>query len=81
MPKRDTGRLGATAPAVRLSDYPIGSQQSRAAARALLEARREAQGEGILFRVTRANRSRDPNRKCTCSRPDTGMFAVCRCFM
>jgi hypothetical protein len=73
--------LGATDSGFRLSDYPLGSQQSRAAARALLEARRAAQGEGTLFRVRAISRPEDPDRKCNCRKPEAGTFALCRCFL
>ena len=74
-------QLGATDSLLRLSDYPIGSPQSRAAARALLDCRREAQGQGTVFYISIGGRRADPNRKCTCRKPEAGTFAVCRCFL
>jgi hypothetical protein len=47
--------LGATESGLRLSDYPLGSRQSRAAARALLGARRRAQGD-TNWRMARRRR-------------------------
>lgn len=41
MPKRSPMRLGATDSGVRPGEYPLGSAQSRAAARALLASRLE----------------------------------------
>ena len=72
--------LGATDSGLRPSDYPLGSQQSRAAARAMLDARRAAQGEGTLIRLKLVGRPEDPDRKCTCPRPEAGTVALCRCF-
>jgi hypothetical protein len=72
--------LGATDSGLRLSHYPVGSAQSRAAARALLDKRREAEGEGIRFTITLVGRTVDPNRKCTCPRPAAGTLVFCRCF-
>jgi len=40
MSKRTTPRLGATDAGVMPGEYPLGSTQSRAAARAMLEARK-----------------------------------------
>jgi hypothetical protein len=73
--------LGATESGLRLSDYPLGSRQSRAAARALLGARRRAQGEGTFIRVRLIGKAEDPDRKCTCPKPEAGTFALCRCFL
>jgi hypothetical protein len=73
--------LGATDSGLRLSHYPVGSAQSRAAARALLDSRRVAEGEGTRFIVRLVGKVIDPNRKCTCPRPGAGTFAICRCFL
>lgn len=61
--------------------YPIGSRESRAAARALLTARKTAQGEGILVRLVSVLGCDDPDRKCTCPVPEAGKFGMCRCFL
>jgi hypothetical protein len=73
--------LGATESGLRLSDYPLGSRQSRAAARALLAVRRKAQGKGTILRVRLVGRPEDPKQKCTCREPEAGTFALCRCFL
>jgi hypothetical protein len=72
--------LGATDSGLRASDYPLGSGRSRAAARALLDARRAAQGEGTLICVKSIVKSDDPDLKCTCPIPEAGTFALCECF-
>ncbi len=73
--------LGATDCEPRLSHYPIGSAQSRAAARALLDRRREVQGAGLRFTVQLVGKVKDPNRKCTCRAPEAGTIAICRCLL
>jgi hypothetical protein len=65
----------------RLGQYPVGSPQSRAAARALLAARKTARFEGILVRLVSVLGCDDPDRKCTCPTPEAGTFAMCRCFL
>lgn len=62
-------------------DYALGSPQSRAAARAFMEARKAAQGEGTTLRIRLVGRSEDPNQKCTCRTPEAGTVAVCGCFL
>jgi RecB family exonuclease len=81
MPKRSIARLGATGSGLRLSDYPLGSPQSRAAARAFLEAQKAAQGEGTLLIVRTIGKPHDPDRNCICRTPEAGTIAVCRCFL
>jgi hypothetical protein len=73
--------LSATDLGLRLSDYPLGSPQSRATARAFLNARRAAQGEGTILRIRLVGRPEDPNQKCTCRMPEVGNLAVCKCFL
>ena len=73
--------LGATDSNPRLSHYPVGSAQSRAAARALLDSRRKAHGEDIRFTIRLVGNTVDPNRKCTCPQVEAGTFAICRCFL
>ncbi len=65
----------------RPGDYGLGSPQSRAAARALLTARRTAQFEGILVRLVSVLDCDDSDRKCTCRTPPDGTIAFCRCFV
>jgi hypothetical protein len=73
--------LPATASASSMADFPLGSLQSRAAARSLIARRRDMEcGEGILIVVREVGKRVDPNRKCTCRVPPAGEFAVCRCF-
>lgn len=76
-------RLSATDSGPRPGGFPLGSAQLRAAARALLEARKGAEGVGILFRLKRIGSGPKPgrtDRKCTCPAPPAGTFALCRCF-
>lgn len=62
------------------ADFPVGSPESRAAARSLLDARVKAEGgEGVLVRIKLIG-VRDEDRKCTCKPPAAGTFAICRCF-
>jgi hypothetical protein len=81
MSKRSPVELGATDSGIRLSDYRIGSRESRAAARALLDARRAVLGNGTLVCVRLVGRHKDPNQKCTCREPEAGTFALCKCFL
>ena len=71
-----TGEKGA-----RPGDYLLGSPQSRAAVRALLEARKAAKGEGTLICIMAIAKSHDPDLKCTCRIPEAGTFALCECFL
>ncbi len=81
MSKRSTARLGATDSTVRPGEYPLGSQLSRAAARAVLSARKAAQEDGTLIRVRLISQSYEVGRECTCPTPEAGTFAMCRCFL
>jgi hypothetical protein len=81
MSKRSTARLGATDSIVRPGEYLLGSAVSRAAARALAEARRALEGEGTLIRVCLVGGPEDSDKKCTCMIPRAGTFAVCRCSL
>jgi len=68
---------------VKPGDFALGSQRSRAAARALLDARRAGEGEGTLFvleRIGSGSRSGRGGGKCTCPVPPAGTFALCQCF-
>ena len=74
--------LGATDSGLRLSDYPLSSQRSRGATRAILEARKAALGEGTLIRIVAAERGDDVDlSKCTCPMPIAGAVGVCKCFL
>ena len=81
MSKRFSVQLSATDSGIRLSNYHLGSWQSRAAARGLLDARRASQGKGTILRVRLVGRSEDPSQKCTCQEPEAGTFALCKCFL
>jgi hypothetical protein len=71
--------LGATDSGLKPGRYALGSPQSRAAARAMLDAREAAREKGILVRLVKLGIPVAP-RKCTCKPPAAGTFAVCRCF-
>ena len=79
--KGSQGRLGATDSSPRRGRFTLGSRQSRAAARALLDARRKAQGKAPSIVVRFDGRTVDPDRKCTCPMPEAGTVAFCRCFL
>jgi hypothetical protein len=51
MSKRSIMPLRATDSGLRLAEYPLGTRQSRAAARALLEARKLSEDDGLRFQV------------------------------
>ena len=70
------GESGVTKP----GDCPLRSERSRAAARFQAGLRRQAEGEGILFRLRLIGSPSDPNKECTCPAPAAGTFALCRCF-
>ncbi len=72
--------LGATDSGLRLAEHPLGSERSRAAARALLNARKASQGEGILMVLKLVGRPEKPGQRCTCPKPEFGTVALCRCF-
>ena len=64
------------------ADFPIGSPQSRAAARSAIETRQRTEPEGILIQLRLVGRApADPNRKCTCKSPAAGTVTLCRCFV
>ena len=69
--------------------FPLGSLQSRAAARRLIQAREDKEDSGTLFVVTRIGRSpnalsgieKAPNSAvCTCKKPAAGTLGLCMCF-
>jgi len=78
--------LPATTPGPRPADYPVGSLESRAAARSMITAREASEGEGELWRVTVVGSYLDENgerkprgRTCTCKVPPAGWWTVCSC--
>ena len=82
MPSRahQTGqRTGSTD--ARPGRYELGSPESRAAARALLDSRKATQGQGILIKLVSVLGCDDPDRKCTCPVPEAGSIGMCRCFL
>jgi hypothetical protein len=79
--KGSQGALGATDSGLRPSGYPLGSRQSRAVARALLDERRKAQRKGTSIVVRFVGRTVDHDRKCTCPTLEAGTVAFCRCFL
>jgi hypothetical protein len=64
----------------RPGNYPLGSAQSRAAARSLLVLKRAMEGEGIVFVLSAIGSPAPPGTKCTCPIPPAGTVAMCRCF-
>jgi hypothetical protein len=70
-----TGEAGA-----RPGDFGLGSVQSRAAARALLDSRRAAKPPGTLLVFRTIGKPHDP-ALCTCPTPEAGTIEVCRCFL
>jgi hypothetical protein len=81
MPRRSTAHLGATGSGLRLSDYPLGSPRSRAAARAFLDARKAVEGEGTLLVVRTVGKPHDTDRRCACPTPEAATVALCKCFL
>ena len=81
--KGSQGRLGATDSGIRPGGFPLGSAQSRAAARALFDARRDAEGGGVLVVLERIGSGHRTGQtkggKCTCPVPPAGTIALCRC--
>lgn len=78
--KLHSHQLNATEAGPKPGDFPIGSLESRAAARAVFEGREAAGVPGVLLRITKIEEPVDPS-KCNCKRPKAGTFAVCQCFM
>jgi hypothetical protein len=64
----------------RPGDYPLGSAQSRAAARSLLTFKRAMEGEGTMFVLEALGSPAPPGTKCTCPIPPAGSFGFCSCF-
>ena len=77
--------MPATASSLGLGDLRLGSLQSRAAARSLLEAGESSEEEeeegGILYRTMSILDERNPDTVCTCKRPKKGEVALCSCMM
>jgi hypothetical protein len=73
--------LPATSNAAEMMSFPLGSLESRAAARSLLIARGTSGDEGTLLRIMITGKPVDPQRKCSCQTPAAGIWAVCKCFL
>jgi hypothetical protein len=58
--------------------FPIGSAESRAAARFLLSSKEILEGQGTLLRLVAIGEDPIPGAKCTC-KPRAGTFALCQC--
>jgi hypothetical protein len=71
----------ATSNAAAMMSFPLGSLESRAAARSLLIARRTSGDEGTLLPIMVIGKPVDPQRKCSCQAPAAGIWVVCRCFL
>ncbi len=65
---------------IRPGNYALGSPHSRAAARALLAAKRAMEGEGTMFVLTAIGSPAPLGTKCTCPIPPAGDIGFCRCF-
>jgi hypothetical protein len=77
----NSGLKPATAHATEMMSFPLGSLESRAAARSLIEAREAMGDEGILFRVSVMANPGAPGTRCNCKVPPSEQFAICKCFM
>lgn len=73
--------VSATDQPVRPGDFALGSPQSRAAARFLVEARDEGGEKGMLIVLRLADAEMPPATKCTCQMPRAGQAKLCRCFI
>ena len=67
------GSRGRQAQQIRVQGQPdyLGSAQSRAAARALMDARRTIRAEGTLIQLRFIGRTEDPDQRCNCARGRT----------
>jgi hypothetical protein len=74
-------KLPATSSALRPGDFELGSGQSRAAARMLLEDQSALQEPGLMLRVEVMANPAPVGTRCTCRPPATGNVSICRCFM
>jgi hypothetical protein len=73
--------LPAASNAAEMTSLPLGSVESRAAARSLLIARRTSGDEGTLLHIMVIGKPVDPERKCSCQTPAAGIWAICKCFL
>ncbi len=77
----ESSSLPATASTHGLGDLPIGSLQSRAAARSLIEARGIAEEDGMLVVVRHIGATAPLDFKCICNkRVPSGQSRVCHHF-
>jgi hypothetical protein len=89
MSKTQTGServesLNATVAGQQLAEFPIGSLESRAAARRLLEVRGTTREKGLLIQLDFIGADGEEvgatGKVCTCKEPPAGTVALCRCF-
>jgi hypothetical protein len=83
--RTDRACVPATASGSSPAAFPLGSLESRAAARSLIAAREVLAGAGFLVQLIRlgqrrVDRQSDPDAKCKCKTPPAGKFALCRCY-
>ena len=74
-------RLPATSPALRPGDFELHSEQSRAAARMLLEEQSAIQGPGLTLRVEVVANPAPVGTRCTCKTTAAGQVSICKCLM
>jgi len=75
--------LPATKFGVRPGEFPLGSIESRAAARHIIEGRGAAEKKGTLihFEIVRIGQPHDPDAgKCTSEPPPASAVAFCTCL-
>lgn len=74
--------LGATDSGLKPGGYPLGSVESRVAARAMVEAREAIEAAGAPSFVIRFVSPGVPvdESKCTCKSPKAGALGFCYCF-
>ena len=70
----NSGLLPATSNAAEMMSFPLGSLESRAAARSLLIARRTSGEEGTLLRIMVTGKPVDP-QVAKPPQPESGWFA------
>ena len=72
--------LPATRSTLRPGDFELGSGQSRAAARMLLEEQ-ALQEPGLTLRVEVMANPAPVRTRCTCKPTPAGQVSICKCFM
>ncbi len=73
-------RLLATVQRLDLAHLPLGSAESRAAARRLLKTKKAIEPKGNLFVLLDLVNPPGPEVECHCKQPRSGTFAICECF-